>query len=101
FEGMEGSGPISGDRVDLGIAIAGLDAVAVDAVTAKIMGFNPLDIGYLHYLNEWKVGVADLNNIEVLGVPTAEVAKRFKPHPTYYAQLQWKLSKDELKRLTI
>lgn len=93
FEGMEGRGPVSGDRVDLGIAIAGLDAVAVDATAAKIMGFNPLDIGYLHYLNEWKVGVADPKNIDVLGVPSPEVAKRFKPHPTYHEQLKWELNK--------
>lgn len=99
FEGMEGNGPIGGDRVDLGIAIAGLDAVAVDAVATKVMGFNPLDIGYMHYLNEWKVGVADPNNIEVLGIPITEVARRFKPHSGYSEQLRWKLSEEELKRL--
>jgi len=101
FEGMEGSGPVSGDRVDLGIAIAGLDAVAVDATAAKIMGFNPLDIGYLHYLNEWKARVADPKNIEVLGVPITEVATRFKPHPAYHEQLNWKLNRDELASLAI
>jgi len=101
FEGMEGSGPVSGDRVDLGIAIAGLDAVAVDATAAKTMGFNPFDIGYLNYLNEWKVGVADPNDIEVLGVPVAEVATRFKPHPAYHEQLNWKLNRDELARVAI
>jgi len=100
-EGMEGSGPISGEPMHLGVAIAGLDAVAVDAVTAKIMGFNPLDIGYLHYLNEWKVGVADPNNIEVLGVPINDVARRFKPHPAYHEQLKWKLNRHELASLTI
>ncbi len=101
FEGVEGRGPVSGDRVDLGIAIAGLDAVAVDATAAKIMGFNPLEIGYLHYLNKWKVGVADPNNIEVLGVPITEAARRFRPHPTYREQLNWKLNRDELASLTI
>lgn len=42
--GMEGNGPVSGDRKECGVIIAGFDPVAVDAVGAKIMGFDPLKI---------------------------------------------------------
>lgn len=42
--GMEGNGPVAGDRKVCGIIIAGFNPVAVDAAGAKIMGFNPLKI---------------------------------------------------------
>jgi hypothetical protein len=57
---------------------------------AGIMGFDPLDIGYLHYLNEWGVGVANLDGIEVVGEPIDGVCKKFEPHPTYRDQLKWR-----------
>ena len=101
FEGMDGNGPVGGEPVDLRIAIAGLDALAVDATASRIMGFDPLEVGYLYYLNSWGVGVADSNGIEVLGVPIAEATRRFKPQSSYRAQLMWKLSEEELKRLKL
>jgi hypothetical protein len=57
---------------------------------AKIMGFNPLDIGYLHYLNDWGIGVADLDRIKVVGEPIEKVYRKFRPHPTYRDQLNWR-----------
>jgi len=38
--GMEGEGPYAGDPVRCGVIIAGFDPVAVDAVCAKLMGFD-------------------------------------------------------------
>jgi hypothetical protein len=57
---------------------------------AKIMGFDPLDIGYLHYINDWGVGVADFNKITVVGEPIEKVCRKFKPHPTFRDQLKWR-----------
>jgi uncharacterized protein (DUF362 family) len=90
FYGMEGAGPVNGDPVRLGVSSASLNPVSLDAVMARVMGFNPLDIGYLHYLNDWGVGVADLDEIEVVGGQINEYCKKFKPHPTYHDQLKWK-----------
>jgi uncharacterized protein (DUF362 family) len=90
FQGMEGDGPTEGDPVRLGVASASLHPVSLDAVMAGIMGFDPLDIGYLHHLNEWGVGVADLDGIEVVGEPIDGVRRRFKPHPTHRDQLKWR-----------
>jgi len=90
YLGMEGAGPVSGDPVRLGVSAASLYPVSLDSVMAKIMGFNPLDIGYLHYLNEWGVGVAEINEIEVIGEPLDKVSRRFKPHPGYKDQLKWR-----------
>lgn len=38
--GMEGNGPVAGDRVETGIVLAGDNPVAVDAVCARVMGFD-------------------------------------------------------------
>ena len=90
YIGMEGSGPVRGNPVELGVSAASLHPVSLDAVMARIMGFEPLDIGYLYHLNEWGVGVADLNKSEVSGISIDEVSRRFKPHPGYERQLKWK-----------
>ena len=47
--------------------IASADQVAIDAVAAKLMGFNPLEIDYIRIANEEKLGVGDTRNIEFRG----------------------------------
>jgi uncharacterized protein (DUF362 family) len=90
FIGMEGEGPIDGDPVRLGVSSASLHPVSLDSVMAKTMGFEPLDIGYLYYLNEWGEGIADLDKIKVIGESINRFRKKFKPHPTYKKQLKWR-----------
>ncbi|RJS92632.1 DUF362 domain-containing protein [Candidatus Bathyarchaeota archaeon] len=90
FVGMEGRGPISGDPVNLRVAAASPYPVSLDAVMCKIMGFNPMDIGYLHHLDKWGVGIADLEKIEIIGRSIEDFARKFKPHPNYREMLNWK-----------
>ena len=90
FIGMEGSGPVSGDEHPLGIAIASADFVAADAVCAKTMGFEPMDISYLHYAHEEGLGIAALDEIEVVGSSIEDVASKFVPHPNYPVQCTWR-----------
>jgi uncharacterized protein (DUF362 family) len=91
FIGMEGRGPVSGDPVELRAATASLFPISLDAVTSKIMGFDPFEIGYLNYLHEGKRGIIDLNHIRILGTPIDDVARRFKPHPLYHEMHDWKV----------
>lgn len=90
FIGMEGEGPEDGTPVQLHATAASVNPVSLDAVMAKIMGFEPLDIGYLHHLDQWGVGVARLGEISVIGQPLEEMTPKFKPHSTYRDQLNWK-----------
>ena len=87
--GLQGNGPGGTDAIPFGIAVASADVFAADAVTAKAMGFEPLEIGLLHYANEMGYGTADLNQIDVLGSPVKEVLKPFKPHEKAALQFQW------------
>jgi uncharacterized protein (DUF362 family) len=49
------------------LILASADQVAIDAVAARIMGFDPLSIPYLRMCNERGLGVADLREIEIVG----------------------------------
>ena len=53
--------------------LASSDSVAIDAIAAKMMGFNPLDIPYLRMCHERELGVADPAKITVVGEDIAGV----------------------------
>ena len=85
--GMEGSGPVGGTAVASGVAVAGVDAAAVDAVGARVMGYDPETIGFLHYL--MALGGFTPADIEVLGEKVEDCTTKYKDHPQYQAQLEW------------
>jgi uncharacterized protein (DUF362 family) len=87
--GMHREGPRHGTPLPLGVVVAGTDAVAVDAVAAAVMGFDPLRIGYLSYAQAAGLGVADLERITVVGDPIARVRRRFVPHSNHAIQRHW------------
>jgi len=49
------------------LILASEDQVAIDAIAAKIMGFDPLAIPYLRMCAERGLGTADPRNIELVG----------------------------------
>ena len=53
--------------------LASADSVAIDAVAAKMMGFDPMRIDYLRIAHEMKLGVADPRDIEVVGASIEDV----------------------------
>ncbi len=75
---MEGLGPGMGDPLEMALIIAGKDLVAVDTVTAAVMGFEPMEDGCIRAAAESGIGTADLDKIEVVGEPIAKVQCRFK-----------------------
>jgi uncharacterized protein (DUF362 family) len=90
FQAMEGEGPGGGSPVDMKIAVGGTDPVACDAVMAFMMGFEPMDVGYLALAHEHGLGTADLNHIEITGENPIIHRKRFKPHSNYPYQKRWR-----------
>ena len=77
---MEGEGPAAGSLRRLGVILTSQDAVAVDAVAAKIIGLNPVDIYTTRYSDERGLGVGNLQNIEVVGEKIDSVTlPDFKP----------------------
>jgi len=57
-------------RLDL--TIAGFDPVAVDTVSAKILGINPLSLRFLKWAEEIGLGTRNLDEIEIIGTPMEE-----------------------------
>ncbi|RJP79642.1 MAG: DUF362 domain-containing protein [Candidatus Zixiibacteriota bacterium] len=62
-----GPGPRTMVPVEKDIILASADSVAIDAVAAKIMGFDPLSLPYIRLAHEKGLGVGDVRDIEVLG----------------------------------
>ena len=49
------------------VILASADQVAIDAVAAKLMGFDPLSINYIRLAHERGLGVGDAREIELVG----------------------------------
>jgi uncharacterized protein (DUF362 family) len=62
-----GPGPRLHTPVQMDILLASADQVAIDAVAARLMGFNPMDIGYIRMAHEDGLGVGDVSQIELVG----------------------------------
>ena len=89
FLAMHREGPRHGTPIRLGTVVAGTDAVAVDAVAAAVMGFDPHQIGYLRYAEEAGLGVADLGSIAIVGDPIGSVSRACVPHSNHAIQRHW------------
>ncbi len=76
FVGMEGSGPSSGDPVQMDTIIAGTDPVATDATAARIMGFDPHTISHIRRAHQ--KGIGEIDNIEIVGDSIEAVSRIFK-----------------------
>jgi uncharacterized protein (DUF362 family) len=63
----DGPGPRTLRPVVKGFMLASADQVAIDAVAAKMMGFDPLQIGYIRGAHEAGLGVGRPSDIELVG----------------------------------
>lgn len=66
-EGMDGDGPAAGRKRQVGLLMAGRDAVAVDAVAAMAVGFDPEKIHTCQMAAQQGLGVCSQEHIEVVG----------------------------------
>jgi hypothetical protein len=62
-----GPGPRTMIPVVKNYILASADQVAIDAVAARLMGFDPLSIEYLAVAHEDRLGAADPREIEIVG----------------------------------
>ncbi|NLP18469.1 MAG: DUF362 domain-containing protein [Firmicutes bacterium] len=74
----DGAGPRTMVPRIANILLAGADPVALDAVAARVMGFDPLSIPYLRMATEMGLGTADLDRIEVVGDDIRDMNLGFK-----------------------
>jgi hypothetical protein len=73
-----GAGPRTMVPVIGNVLLAGADSVAIDAIAARIMGFDPMAIPYLRMCHERGLGVADPPGIELAGDDIADLNLHFE-----------------------
>lgn len=69
----DGAGPRTMQPKIKNYILTSNDSVALDAVAAKMMGFDPLRIPYIRLCQEKGLGVGDLKNIEIIGEDISSV----------------------------
>jgi hypothetical protein len=62
-----GPGPRTMYPVVKNVMLASADQVAIDAVSAKMMGFDPMSLEYIRVAHEDGLGVGDPRDIEIVG----------------------------------
>lgn len=72
-----GPGPRTMIPVEKDVLLASADQVAIDAVAAKMMGFDPMSIRYIRMAHERGLGVGDPRDIEVVGEDVSSWNFRF------------------------
>lgn len=72
-----GPGPRTMYPEEKNVILASADQVAIDAVAAKMMGFNPLDIKYINFAHQRGLGCGDAREINVVGEDIADVNWKF------------------------
>jgi uncharacterized protein (DUF362 family) len=74
---MIGTGPLGGKAVETGLVIAGRDAIAVDTVGAKLLGFSSQAVRYLWEAGKIGLGETDPEQMEFPGMSLEEAVKAF------------------------
>lgn len=74
----DGAGPRTMIPRGKNLILASADQVAIDAVAARLMGFDPMSIPYLRMCHERGLGVAEFDEIEILGEDIADINFHFQ-----------------------
>jgi len=74
----DGAGPRTVQPKIKNYILASGDSVAIDAIAAKMMGFDPMSIDYIRMATEMGLGMGDPKEIEVVGTDISDVNFGFK-----------------------
>jgi len=100
--GMEGNGPAAGEPREVGLVLASLDCVALDAVVAEIMGYRRGEVFTTRYAHERNLGCGDISEIRIAGVSLSEARIReFKTPPHRMQGIVWALAPSAVVRWLI
>jgi len=84
-----GAGPRMVQPEIKNVILASSDQVAIDAVAAKLMGFDPLQIKYIRLAHEQGLGVGDLAQIELVGDDVSGESWGFRVGRNSHSFLAW------------
>jgi uncharacterized protein (DUF362 family) len=84
-----GPGPRTMEPIIKNVILASADQVAIDAVAAKLMGFESLDIKYIRLAHERGLGVGDTREIELVGDDVSGENWHFEVGYNFHRFLAW------------
>ena len=84
-----GPGPRTMTPVVKNVILASADQVAIDAVAAKLLGFDPLSIDYIRLAHERGLGVGDVREIEIVGDDVSGESWGFEVGYNFHRFLAW------------
>ena len=84
-----GPGPRTMTPVVKNVILASADQVAIDAVAAKLMGFDPLSIKFIRLAHERGLGVGDVRDIELVGDDVSGENWGFQVGYNFHRFLAW------------
>jgi uncharacterized protein (DUF362 family) len=73
------------------VILASADQVAIDAVSARLMGFDPMSIPFIRMADEHELGCGRFDDIDVVGEDVEEVNWRFSAAENTFASRGQKL----------
>lgn len=68
----DGPGPRTMRPVDKDLMLASADSAAIDAVAAKMMGFDPMSLDFIRIAHESRLGKGRIEEIELVGDDTSQ-----------------------------
>ena len=87
----DGPGPRAMRWHEKNVLLASADQVAIDAVSAKMMGFDPMSIKFIRLAHERGLGCGDPSQIETVGEDISGVDWRFEGSGNTFASRGQKL----------
>ena len=83
-----GPGPRAMQWHEKNVLLAGSDQVAVDAVAAKMMGFDPMSIDFIRIADEHGLGCGQISKINIVGEDISDVNWQFRSGNTLAAKVK-------------
>ena len=94
-----GPGPRAMQWHEKNVLLAGADQVAVDAVAAKMMGFDPMSIDFIRIADEQGLGCGQISKINIVGEDISDVNWQFQSGNTLASKGQKMIYWGNLKPL--
>jgi len=85
----DGPGPRLMRPVTMNLILASADQVAIDAVAARLMGFDPLSIRYIALAHEAGLGCGDPRQIELVGDDISGEQHHFTLGKNFHTTMAW------------
>ena len=94
----DGAGPRAMRPHEKDVLLASADQVAIDAVSAKLQGFNPRELPFIRIAHEKGLGIGDPKEIEIVGHDISLEDWKFVKEDTFASKGQHLIYHGPLKR---